>query len=89
MTHGRNAGIKRNRRPTGSVTVERRAQLSEEAAIAFEQAKLDSGNISFGLYLERLFHELKDSQGHLPALAPQLDLDEASRNQREAHTAAA
>ena len=86
MSQGRNAGIKRNRRPAGEMTVERRAQLSAEAAQAFDQAR---GQLSMGLYLERLFHELKDSQGRLPALAPQLDLHETSRSQREAHTTAA
>jgi hypothetical protein len=89
MTQPSGAGIRRNRRPTGSVAIQFKTRLSEEAAEAVRQAMQDSGNISIGLYLERLFHDLQDSQGRLPVLAPQLDIHETSPNHSEANNRAA
>jgi hypothetical protein len=89
MTPRSNAGIRRNRRPTGSVAIEFKVRLSEEAAGKVTAAMHDSGNISIGLYLERLFRDLQDSQGRLPVLAPQLDLHETGPSHSEAHNRAA
>lgn len=77
MTQGHNAGIKRNRRPTGTVALERKVYLSAETVAALDQARHDSGDLSLGLYLERLTAELRAERGTLPVLSPTLEAEEA------------
>lgn len=71
-----NAGIRRNRRPAGKPVVERRVTLAEETMAAFDEARMASGSLSLGLYLERLAAELRTQQGALPVLCPTLELEE-------------
>lgn len=73
MTPGNNAGIKRNRRPTGTKAVEKRVVLGVETEAAFAEARLASGNLSLGLYLELLAQRLQHDLGGLPVLSPTAD----------------
>jgi hypothetical protein len=68
MTTGSNAGIKRNRRPTGTKAVEKKIRLDAHSIEAFDQARLASGNLSLSLYLERLAVLLEHDMGGLPVL---------------------
>lgn len=76
MTQGHNAGIKRNRRPTGTIALERKMYLSEETVAALDKARHDSGDLSLGLYLERLTAAFIQERGALPVLSPTLDAEE-------------
>lgn len=70
MTYGTNAGIRRNRRKQGEIAVERRAYFSSEISAALDTARHESGDLSLGLYLERVLHQLVSDQGTLPVIAP-------------------
>ncbi|PPF83281.1 hypothetical protein C5E07_11335 [Pseudoclavibacter sp. RFBJ3] len=74
-----NAGIRRNRRPAGEKSFEKRVFLSEVTLAAFKSAAHESGNLSLSLYLERLAAQVLEEQGTLP-LFP---------DTQEAHTEAA
>lgn len=77
MTQGSNAGIRRNRRPTGSSPTRIAVRLSAETRAQFDQARLASGSLSLSLYLERLAAEFRSEQGALPVFSPTLDVEEA------------
>jgi len=82
MAQGQNAGIKRNRRPTGSKATRLGAYVSEETLHELEAARMASGGLSIGLYLELLTAALKQEHGSLPVLSPTL-------NDSEQHVTAA
>jgi len=73
MSQGSNAGVKRNRRPTGTKSVERKIHLDPATAAAIAAASKASGQMSFSLYLERLISQLEAELGALPVLSPTLD----------------
>ncbi len=73
MTKGSNAGVKRNRRPTGIKPVERKIRLDPDTAAALAAACEASGQLSMSLYLERLIGQLSTDLGALPVLSPTLD----------------
>jgi hypothetical protein len=73
MTQGSNAGIKRNRRPAGIKSVERKIHLDPDTAAALAEACQASGQLSMSLYLERLVSQLKADLGGLPVLSPAID----------------
>jgi len=79
MTMGSNAGIKRNRYPSGVTVVERKIVLSEETDAKLKAAGMASGSLSLALYLERLVGQLEAERGGLPVLAPTLDGTEVRR----------
>lgn len=70
---GSNAGIKRNRRPTGTKPFRIDARISAEAYEALDAARQASGNLSMGLYLEQLTAALRQQDGKLPVLSPTLE----------------
>jgi hypothetical protein len=76
MIQGSNAGVKRNRRPTGTKSVERKIHLDPATAAAIAAASKASGQMSFSLYLERLIGQLEAELGALPVLSPTLDSTE-------------
>ena len=78
MSQGSNAGIKRNRRPTGTKAVERKIFLAAETKAALDAACEASGRLSLSLYLERLISQLEAEHGSLPVLSPALDGTEAT-----------
>ena len=82
MPQDRNAGIKRNRRPTGTKAVRTVAFISDETYHELEKARMESGGLSIGLYLELLTAALKQEHGSLPVLSPTL-------NDSEQHVTAA
>ena len=73
MTQGRNAGIKRNRRPTGTKAIEKKIRIAADTEAAFDRARVASGNLSLSLYLELLAHQLEHDLGGLPVFSPALD----------------
>jgi hypothetical protein len=73
MTQLNNAGIRRNRQPTGSKAIRRELYLAPETEAALKEARMASGNLSLALYLERLVHQLQNERGTLPVLSPTLD----------------
>jgi len=73
MTQGSNAGIKRNRRPAGTKSIERKIHLDPETVAALTEACQASGKLSMSLYLERLVTQLTADLGALPVLSPTLD----------------
>lgn len=77
MAQGSNAGIKRNRRPTGAKPTRVEARLSAATLAELDAARMASGNLSLSLYLERLTAALKQEHGALPVLSPTLDHMEA------------
>ena len=79
MTMGSNAGIKRNRYPSGVKVVERKIVLSEETDAKLKAAGMASGSLSLALYLERLVGQLESERGTLPVLSPTLDGAEVRR----------
>jgi hypothetical protein len=68
MTLGSNAGIKRNRRPTGTKVVERKIVLAAETEAKLKAAGMASGSLSMSLYLEHLVTQLEAERGALPVL---------------------
>jgi hypothetical protein len=68
MTLASNAGIKRNRRPTGTQVVERKIVLAAETEAKLKAAGMASGSLSMSLYLERLVTQLESERGALPVL---------------------
>ena len=79
MTMGSNAGIKRNRYPSGVKVVERKIVLSEETEAKLKAAGMASGSLSLALYLERLVGQLEAERGGLPVLSSTLDGAEVRR----------
>jgi hypothetical protein len=76
MTPGSNAGIKRNRRPTGTKAIEKKIKLDAQLIAALDEARIASGNLSLSLYLERLAKSLTTDLGGLPVLSPTIDAPE-------------
>jgi hypothetical protein len=76
MTQLNNAGIRRNRRKAGEVTIPKRIFLTPETQAAFDEARIASGSLSYSLYLERLVTYLASAQGALPVLSKEVDLVE-------------
>ena len=76
MTPGSNAGIKRNRRPTGTKAVEKTIKLDAELVAELDRVRIASGNLSLSLYLERLAERLTTDLGGLPVLSPTIDAPE-------------
>ncbi len=77
MTQRSNAGIRRNRRPTGAKPVRGELRLAAETMAALDQARMASGSLSLSLYLERLTAELRTEHGTLPVFSPALDIEES------------
>ena len=82
MTSGKNAGIKRNRRPTGTKTVAKKINIAPETQDLLDQARIASGNLSLSLYLELLTRQIEHEFGSLPVLRVPATL-------KEGHPAAA
>jgi hypothetical protein len=78
MTPGSNAGIKRNRRPTGTKAVEKTIKLDAELVAELDRVRIASGNLSLSLYLERLAERLTTELGGLPVLSLTTDAPEVS-----------
>lgn len=76
MRQSNNAGIKRNRRPTGTITVEKKINIDPEVVAALDKARRASGNLSLSLYIERLARQLETELGALPVLQSTLDSTE-------------
>ena len=70
---GTNAGIKRNRLPTGVKPVRSEVHLAPSTYEAFNDAARASGNLSFSLYLEHLAQAFEKERGSLPVLPRPLD----------------
>lgn len=68
-----NAGIRRNRLPTGVIAWQTKVHFSPELKLTLVAAAQASGNLSPSLYLERLLAQLADKSGSLPVLNIQLD----------------
>jgi hypothetical protein len=68
-----NAGVRRNRQPTGHKSVRKELFLGEATQAALDAARKASGNLSISLYLELLFSSLEAERGSLPVLSPTLD----------------
>ena len=79
MTMGSNAGIKRNRYPSGVNVVERKIILSEETDAKLRAAGMASGSLSLALYLERLIGLLEAERGGLPVVSLTHDGTEVRR----------
>lgn len=73
MAQGRNAGIKRNRRPTGTKAIEKKIYVDATLVAAFDEARRASGNLSLSLYIELLARQLEAERGALPVLSPTLN----------------
>lgn len=71
-----NAGVRRNRRPRGAVTIERKVHLDPLAYHFIDDAR-SAGDpehpLSTSLYLERLIGQLVAERGTLPVFDPTLD----------------
>ena len=78
MTPGSNAGIKRNRRPTGTRAVSKKIMLDAELVASLDRVRIASGNLSLSLYLERLAELLETDLGGLPVLSRTTDAPEVS-----------
>lgn len=63
---GANAGLKRNRLPSGVRAVRTPTYLAQDTTDAFERAARASGAMSFSLYLEHLRKQLEAERGALP-----------------------
>ncbi len=63
---GSNAGVKRNRLPTGTKAVRTPTYLAQDTAAAYERAARASGDMSFSLYLEQLRKQFEAERGALP-----------------------
>ena len=80
MTPGSNAGIKRNRRPTGTRAVSKKIMLDAELVASLDRVRIASGNLSLSLYLERLAELLETDLGGLPVLSRSTDAPEVSHS---------
>lgn len=78
MRQSNNAGIKRNRRPTGTITVEKKINIDPEIVAALDAARRASGNLSLSLYIERLARQLEAELGQLPVFHPTLEQSSTS-----------
>lgn len=76
MGQSHNAGIKRNRRPTGTITVEKKINIDPKLVEAFDTARRASGNLSLSLYIELLARQLESELGALPVFQSTLDSTE-------------
>ena len=78
MAQGSNAGIKRNRRPTGTKAIEKKIRVDATLIAAFDEARRASGNLSLSLYIELLARQLEAERGALPVFSPTLNGTEVS-----------
>lgn len=79
MVQGSNAGIKRNRRPTGTKAHARKLFFDPATDAELTAACEASGKVSRSLYLELLLAQIKSEHGQLPVLSPEIDGSEVPK----------